>query len=107
MVILLNRFFDSNEEVNIDKLLKLNPTSTLANLAKGGYIWHTHKKFLEASNLLQPIVEKSSNPNFFGLFILISCLFECKVKFHNQLISDINEDGSKLIYLQTYRTMQV
>jgi hypothetical protein len=70
---------ENEPERFINKLLSLSPTSTLAQLANGGYVWNSLKKSLEASKILSPIIEKSPNPNFFGVLILCQCLFETKV----------------------------
>lgn len=71
-----SRNLEDNPEVYINKLLSLNPSSTLAQLAKGGYTWLKEKQSLEASKILGPILEKNPNPNFFGVLIMCQCLFE-------------------------------
>ena len=71
---------ETNPDHFINKLLSLSPTSTLAQLAKGAFTWHRLKNSQEASKLLVPILERTTNPNFFGVFILCTCLFEIQVR---------------------------
>ena len=70
---------ESEPDRFINKLLSLNPNSTLAQLANGAFVWHSAKNPLEASKILLAAIEKTPNPNFFGVLILCHCLFDIKV----------------------------
>ena len=71
--------FEENPDRFINKLLSLNPSSTLAQLANGALSWHKKKNSVEASRIISPILERTSNPNFFGVYILCLCLHEIQV----------------------------
>ena len=63
----------------IQKLLGLSPSSNLAQLANGAFVWCSLKNPLEASKIILTIIERNPNPNFFGVFVLCQSLFDIKV----------------------------
>jgi hypothetical protein len=77
--IIFSSDLEENSDQFISKLLSLSPTSTLAQLARGALTWHRLKNSLEASKMISQILERSTNLNFFGVYILCICLFEIQV----------------------------
>jgi len=66
-----------NIEIYSDKLLLLSPNSVLGSLAKGALLWKL-KSYKECIQIMKSSLESSTNPNFYGLYILALAQFETK-----------------------------
>ena len=60
-----------------NRLLELSPSSTLGSLANGALSWKL-KNPEECIQFMKPILDSSTSPNFYGLYILAMAQFEMK-----------------------------
>jgi tetratricopeptide (TPR) repeat protein len=68
-----NEQLETSVEGHINKLLILSESSILAKLANAAFVWKIKDDFKATSELLNQVLDGSSNPNFYGLYILCQC----------------------------------